>query len=201
MFPSEQTRLGLIYSSAGALVGFSNATVHVERHGGRDRAVYIAGVFFRLGYHGGADAAYFGLSEALAFKLRHPTVPLAYMTRASNPAVYRGLARTIRQIYPVPNRRTPPEVEALLGSVARKHGSTPLRDRPWLVPNKVRVKSPARLRQSASLRGDPHARYFVELNPRYAEDELALLVWVPLDVGNIARSLAKLASRTLRLAR
>ena len=48
------------------------------------------------------------------------------------------------------------------------------------------------MRGSRSLREDPDARFFVEQNPDF--DRFYMLVWVPLDLGSLARG----AVQTLR---
>jgi hypothetical protein len=67
-------------------------------YAGREHAVFCASVYFRLGYHGGLSSAFFGLRQALRFKVLHPRTPLTYLTRCCSSAVYRLVAPTMPRI-------------------------------------------------------------------------------------------------------
>jgi hypothetical protein len=64
-----------------------------------------------------------------------------------------------------------------------------------LVPATPRLANPERIRESRKLRADPDARFFMEKNPRF--DEFYMLMWVPLDLGNLAVALARTVGRYL----
>jgi hypothetical protein len=64
-----------------------------------------------------------------------------------------------------------------------------------VVHSRAIPRDPSRLRR---LNRDPDARFYTELNPRYAEGE-SLMVWIPLDVVNTVRGLSRVLR--MRLAR
>ncbi len=96
---ADNARLAICHGTNDELAGFSCARLERVEQAGRTHAVFWAVVYFRPGYHGGLSSAFFGLGEALRFKVRHPLTPIAYFTRASSPAVYRLLASTMPRLY------------------------------------------------------------------------------------------------------
>lgn len=198
-FSNPTTRVALFRSRDGTLAGFSNATLLRVKCEGREHAVFSAGVYFRLGYRGGRAAAVFGLTESLRFKLRHPLMPLAYLSMASTPAPYCLFARMGRRFYPRRDLPTPPGIEALVREVSRVRGLTPIsEDDPWRVKSFVRPTDAERLASSERLRDNPDALFYRFRNPGYATGEgTALLVWVPLDLANVSGALVRAAWQAL----
>ncbi|GAB91713.1 hypothetical protein [Gordonia rhizosphera] len=188
VFAADDVRLALFYGAEGELAGF--ACAHVERiaHDDRTYAVLCASLYFRLGYRGGTSGALFCLREALRFKLREPRTPLVYVTRCASPAVYRLLASTMPEVYPSRTRQTPSDVEALVRIVGQRWGYVPVTDGPWVVSSVATPHEPSRLRR---LDSDPDARFYLRMNPRFAEGD-ALVVWTPLSAANIAGGIFRL---------
>jgi hypothetical protein len=185
IFGAEEGRLALFYGAGGELGGFSYANFERLRHAGRDHAVIAAGVYFRPHYQGGLYAAIFGLRQALRFKLREPRTPLAYCTRSSSPAPYRLLASTMPRLYPSRSNPIPASVEALVRGLSARWKYAAVNEGSWIVRSVATPCDPSRL---SRLESDPNARFYTEVNPRFAEGE-SLLVWIPLDMANIAGGL------------
>lgn len=177
-----EARLALYYATGDELAGFSFARIERIEHAGRTHAVFCAGVLFRLGYHGGIPASFFGLRQALRFKLREPRTPLAYMTRSPSPAVYRLVASTMPRVYPSCNYETPAKVDALVREYCSQWNYEPVGENPWIQRSPAAPHNPSRLRR---LERDPYARFYMEFNPNWANGE-AMLTWIPLDLANIA---------------
>lgn len=192
VFSAGDARFVLYYGEGDEFAGFSYAAFDRMQHEGRMHAVINAGVFFRPGYHGGSISGFFGLRQALRFKARHPFTPLAYLTRCSSPAVYRLLA-AVPRIYPSRNHDTPVDVEALAHAAGALRKYVPVGTNPWVVHSAAVPRDASRLR---SLEHDPDVRFYNQLAPGYAEGD-SLLVWMPLDVANIAGGFLRLV-RTRR---
>jgi hypothetical protein len=188
VFGGGEVRVALFYGTCDELAGFTFAGIARMDHGGRNYAVFCAGVFFRLGYQGGKWSALFGLREALRFKLREPRTPLAYCTRSSSPAVYRLLASTMPEIYPSRHCETPAEIESVVRAFTARRKYVAVGEGPWVVKSGARPRNAARMRRIIS---DPEARFYTELNPHYAERN-ALVVWIPLGPRNIVGGLLRL---------
>lgn len=195
-FSNPTTRLGLFYGADGRLGGFSNAAVLELTVEGRPHAVFSAGVYVRLAYRGGDASAYFGLTEALRRKARAPHVPLAYMSMACNPATYHLLS-TMPRLWPAPGEAPPPHVEEGVRAASAARGLDALADDPWRVRTFVRPEDPERIRRSRSLRDQPTLRFYEARNPGWADpqDATGLLVWIPLDLPNIAGASLRMARR------
>jgi hypothetical protein len=195
VFGPEEFRMALCYGPRGEFAGGVCARIERFEHRGRPHAVFCASVYFRLGYRGGAASARFGLREALRFKLRQPRTSLAYLTRSSSPAAYRLLASRMPRIYPSRKRATPAEVEALmLAHAARRPQYVPVGEDHWVVRSAATPCNASRLRK---LERDPDVRFYLQRNPRFADGE-ALLVWLPLDVANVAGGLCRLLRERFR---
>ncbi len=187
VFASEG-HVALYYGAADELAGFSFARIERIEHAGRTHAVFCAGVLFRLGYRGGMPAAFFGLRQALRFKLREPRTPLAYMTRSSSPAVYRLLASTMPRMYPSCKHETPADVESLVRTYCAQWHYEPVSENPWIQRSPAMPHNPSRLRR---LETEPDVRFYMELNPNWANGE-SVLTWIPLTVANIVGGLFRL---------
>lgn len=201
-FFAPGTRVALFHGH-GELAGFSNARVLDISVGASPQRVFSAGVYFRLRYRGGREAAQFGFSEALREKLRRPHLPLAYLCMASNPAVYRLHHTLARRLWPHPVDQTPVELRAALDAVIAARGLETVEGDPWRVRSFVRPDDPARLRGSRRLRHCPATRFYERRNPGWADAEraTALLLWVPLDLPDIIVGLRQAAATTARAVR
>lgn len=194
-FGAGEIRVALFYGTRDELAGFAYTSIERIEHAGRTQAVFNAGVFFLLGYRGGASAALFGLRQALRFKLREPSTPLAYFTRSSSPAVYRLLASTMPRAYPSRSHQTPADVDALVRAISVRRRYVPVGESSWIVHTPARPHDASRLRR---LESDPDVRFYTELNPRFADGN-SVLTWIPLDAANIVGALSRLLRA--RLAR
>ena len=133
--------------------------------------------------------------EALRFKLRNPWMPIAYMGMAASPSVYQLLASSVPRIYPSRNEETPETIKALMLKTLEMRGHACVDEDRLLVPATPRLANPERIRESRNLRADPDAGFFMERTPRF--DEFYMLMWVPLDLGNVAAGIAKTLGRHL----
>ena len=188
MCGSGELSLAIFYGADDEVAGFTYAHIELVECGGRTHAVFNAAVLCRLGYQAGASGALFGLREALRFTLRHPLTPLAYFTRTCSPAAYRLIASTMPRVYPSRTHETPADVAALIESISMRRGYAQAGGHGWVVRSPGTPHDASRLRR---IERDPHARFYSQLNPRFAEGN-SLLTWVPLDAANIIGGLCRL---------
>jgi hypothetical protein len=182
VFGSSEVSLALFYGPRDELAGFSHCGLDRVRYADRTHGVFRAGTYFSPGYHGGASSVLFGLRETLRIKLREPRTPLAYLTRGASPAVYRLLSATFPCLYPSRTHQTPEDIDALVRLVGARWGYVAVGESPWVVRSVATPLDAARLRR---LDHDPDVRFYEQVNPRFAEGD-SLLIWMPLDVANIA---------------
>ncbi len=195
VFGSEETRIVLFRGEHDELAGFAFTRIDRVEVDGEVCASFTGGVSFRLAYKGGGlETARFGLAQAIRFKLREPRVPLAFVTRASSPAAYRILPLTMPQVFPHPERPTPPLIDRRVRAFAKHRGYRPVGENPWVAASAAVPRAPERFR---NLEHDPFARFFLSQNPSYASGS-ALLVWTRLDVSDIASGLARVSYLRLR---
>ncbi|KAA1249529.1 hypothetical protein F0Q45_14630 [Mycobacterium simiae] len=190
VFGAGDARFVLFYGEGNEFAGFCYTAFEDIEYQARSYALIHAGVFFRRGYHGGTRSGFFGLRQALRFKLLHPRTPLAYLTRCSSPAVYRLLA-TVPRIYPGRRHQTPIHVAALARAASAQRNYVPVGNNPWVVWSAAVPCDASPLRR---LEDDPDVRFYCELAGGYAEGE-SLLVWLPLDLSNITGGFLRLLRR------
>lgn len=186
IFGAARVRLALFYGARGELAGCAFAAIDRIEHAGRTHAVLGGGGFFRSHYRGGPSASLFFLGQGIRARLREPHVPLAYLTRASTPAAYRRLAVTMPTIYPSRRRQTPVNVETLVRALSPRRHYVQVSENPWVVRSAA-PHDPSRLQR---LEHDPDVRFYLDLNPRFAQGE-SLLVWVRADMADLASGFAR----------
>lgn len=193
---AEPTWVFLFHGSDGALAGFAVVSCLWVHHEGKDHAVF-KGVTcvddrYKLTWRARLPVAL----EAARFKLRHPWAPAGYAGMAATPSGYRLLATSVPEVYPSRQRAMPESIKALLLKASRIRGFEPVDEERLLVPSTSRLGSTERLRESRSLQDDPDARFYLEQNPDF--ERFYMLVWAPVDLGNLARGAARMLVRHLR---
>jgi hypothetical protein len=188
-FSGDTTWTFLFYGANGALAGFSAVSCLWVSHEGQDHAVFKGVTCVDARYKLTWRSRMPVMLEAALFKLRHPRTPAGYMGMAASPSGYRLLASSVPRLYPSRHAAMPETIKALVLKATRMRGFEPVDEERLLVSATSRLAQPERLRSSRSLKDDPDARFFVEQNPDF--DRFYMLVWVPLDLGNLARGAAR----------
>ncbi|WP_373195716.1 hypothetical protein [Mycobacterium marinum] len=86
LFSAGELTFALYYGTFGELAGFAINGVQCVTHGKSRMAAFSGGGFFRPGYNGcGVVAMFFGLRQALRFKLRQLGTAFGYLARTSSP--------------------------------------------------------------------------------------------------------------------
>jgi hypothetical protein len=88
-------------------------------------------------------------------------------------------------VFPSWRAPVPESLKSLMMKVTTMRGVDLVDVDRLLVRSTSRLADPERLKASQSLKDDPDARFFVEQNPDF--EQFYMLVWVPLDLGNLAR--------------
>jgi hypothetical protein len=108
---------------------------------------------------------------------------------------YRLLTTMLLRIYPSRREPVPESIKSLLLKASTMRGYPPVDPDRLLVHSTSRFAHPDRSRESRSLKDDPDARFFVEQNPDF--EQFYMLLWVPLDFGNLARGAGRMPWRQL----
>jgi hypothetical protein len=183
----------LFYGPDGALAGFSSVSCLWVSHEGKDHAVFKGVTCIDARYKLTWRARLPVIREAALFKLQHPWTTAGYMGMAASPSGYRLLASSMPRVYPSRHEAMPESIKGLILKATRMRGYEPLDEERLLVPATSRLADPERIRGSRSLRDDPDARFFVAQNPDF--ERFYMLVWVPLDLGSLARGAVQALGR------
>ncbi|APR80817.1 Hypothetical protein A7982_06164 [Minicystis rosea] len=194
---NDDSIMARFYGVDGALAGFAESTVrHVESRG-RTYAVHSGAVVFSLAYRGGFSTVWFGMKEFMRIKLREPTTPAVFITRAVSPASYQLMASLGGWVYPSRHRPTPPEVEALVFDIARQLKLKTDPANPWFQSAIARIRQPERLARSAALKNNPDADFYRELTRDMRPDQMLILT-APVNLANIAVTTSRLVAAIVR---
>ena len=195
-FSDDATRVALYYGDDGVLAGFTSSTLQRVEHEGRRHAVYSALLFIDTQYKGAAAASLSCMLEALRFKLREPSTPLACMGLITSPASYRRFAVTMPTMYPTRRAPVPAAIGALMRRTAELRGLAFVDEDRWLVRGSGAPKHPDRLRGSKTLARDPDAHFYLDQNPGFG-DGTGMLIWIPLDIVNLSGAFLRYLFRDL----
>lgn len=182
-----EARLRLFRDDVGRLIGYTIVTLRRCVVNGRTMGVLAAPVLARSGARIGDRAGMFGLREAVRLRVRHPLLPLVYVTRIANAASYCLLARNMT-IWPNRHEDTPAWIADGMKVVADAFGwesfGTPLRAFSGACPRDTALPG--------SLVDDPDAQWF---QSHGLDDVTDLVAWVPLDVANVTTAFFNLLRR------
>ncbi|MCB9549339.1 MAG: cyclic nucleotide-binding domain-containing protein [Myxococcales bacterium] len=197
---ADHTRIAVYRTPAGEAVGYAALHVFRERLAGRPCAVVRCETGLRRAWRGQSVVAPFVARTIVAWRLRHPGLPMYGFACPVHPASYLAVVRQTQTAWPRVDRPTPPAIEALMHGLAdRFHlpavpGADPgVRDVGW-----VSRSAPAELAWWASA-PQPEARYYTARNPGFAAGH-GLLLLVPLGLGHLLRIAGLVAQRRARLA-
>jgi hypothetical protein len=194
-FSGDTTWVFTFHAADGLMVGFSAISCMWVSHEGKEHAVFKGMVSVDARYKLIWRSRLPVLLAAARFKLRHPWTPAGYMGMAATPSGYRLAASSVPRVYPSRREPMPESIKALLLKTTRLRGHEPVDEERLLVPAMSRLAESERAREARGLNDDPDARYYVERNPDF--DRHYMLMWVPLDVGNLARGAAQTLLRHL----
>jgi hypothetical protein len=144
-------------------------------------------------HRGGYATARFGTECVFRYRLEHPFSPLYGFGLHLHPTMYRQMVR-FADVWPKPFAETPADVRALMNEIADSSGLSRVEGRDDLVR-----KAPVRVRQTEAHRvswassADPAVRYFLKLNPDYANGE-GLCVLNSIGIVGAARAGLGIAS-------
>ncbi len=201
LIPSAAIRVRIqVLHDDGLLAGYAVAQIY-EHEDAEDRPlVFRTIVALRPAYRRRSLCSMFLAREGLCVRFAYPMRRLYGFACPVNPASYQVLARYTTELWPSPERETPPEIEALMGALATHFHLEEEADAPGVCHVGWCTRQQADEAQAWTATQNAAARFYLERNPRYAEG-YGLLVLVPMRLTMLARALAKLAMKRLRVRR
>lgn len=200
LIPSAAIRVRIqVLRDDGFLAGYAVAQIY--EHDSPERPlVFRTIVALRPVYRRQSLCSSFLAREGLCVRLAYPLRRLYGFACPVNPASYQVLARYTTELWPCPERETPPEIEALMGALATHFHLEEEADAPGVYHVGWCARQETGEAQAWTATQDAAARFYLERNPRYAEG-YGLLVLVPLHIPMLLRALARLAMKRLRVRR
>lgn len=188
---ADETSIQLFRDPEGQLAGYVATHTFLRHVDGQPVTVVRAEAGLRRSIRGGNAVGSFMARQILAARARHSGV-LYYLGCLVHPSSYCAFANYAAEIWPHPERATPPEIEALMLRLGDEFGlqqvdpARPLvRDVGWI----TRDTEGERRWWLESGRED--ARFYIEQNPGFVQGN-GLLTLVPISAQSLAMGLASL---------
>lgn len=154
----------VLYRIDGQLVAFFHAYVQLLDVEGQQVEVIRAVSATLPGHRAGGLIGQAYLRTVADYARRHMFVrtPRYYAARCASPIMYEFIGRRVRHLFPGPDPDVDPEMRRVFRAI---HG----KDDDWLQSEVSGTFEPAETRAQIASRSSRHARFFCEVNPRYAE--------------------------------
>jgi CRP-like cAMP-binding protein len=195
---AEHTWIQVHKNEEGEIVGYFAFHIFERQLDGVPTAVFRAEAGSLRAYRGGNVNARFGLKLALRYLLKNPGRRAFYLGSLVHPSSYSQFAKYCGEVWPSPERQTPPELLMFMNELANEFGlervdpANPLvRQVGW------KTRETEAEREYWQHCDKAAARFFVEANPGYVEGH-GLVTVVPATAANILRLMRVLGERQLR---
>jgi hypothetical protein len=185
-----ERRIALYRNAEGEIIGYVTSLRQDVRHEGRTVTIFRAVAALRPEYRHFNSTGMFGFHEAARLRLRHPWRRAYFLAPMLHPSSYSALVRFWTRLYPSPRRPHDPALDRLVVALENQVDRFGEAEGPLLRDRRISVRDAPAL-------DTPYARFFAEINPRYA-DGYALLILVPLAISDMAGFAVR---RTLRRRR
>lgn len=183
---------------SGELAGFSTAQFYQHDYAGTQVGIYFSGdTIFRPRYWGQTALHRAVVRELLAWKLRHPLVPLYWHLICSGYRTYLTLVRNFPTHWPHHERATPAWERGLIDSIGRsRYGAAWRADRGVVSLGREQPVLKCQVAPfTPQVLALPEVAFFVRANPGFATgDELAMIARVD------ARAVGGMVAKWLRKA-
>lgn len=158
---------------------------------GRSCVIFRAEAGILREYRGRSQTLWFGFSEAIKYRIKHPFCELYYLGSFVHPSVFYMFSRYFNEYYPRADNPVPERIKALMLELANMFHIEPA-DKQNLLVRQVgwRTKESAEDRRYWQHHRNPTVKFYIQTNPGYLNGK-GLLILVPLTFGNILISLLR----------
>src|SRR5690606_24847827 len=166
-------RVQVIEDQSGRTIGMAWFRVHETEFRGRPIAVVRVALAVERAHRGGAPFGGFLAGELLKYRVANPRRDIYGFDLVVHPTSYITVTRLLGEWWPHPERETPADIRELAVRMADLFGTTPVPGAHPLVrqvPAFTRDTEVERLYWQQSDR--PEVRYFLRLNPNYADGQV-----------------------------
>lgn len=172
---------------------------HVETEvDGQSCDVFRAVAAMTPTYRRAGKALGFGISTAVAHKLRHPLRRSYYLGSLIHPSAYYMFARYTPTMWPNHRNETPPAMAALMARVARASSLELVAEtQPLLAFEAVMTRETEAEAAFWRAHRRPEVQSFLRWNPDYDQGR-GLVVLIPLSAHNLTLGTARYLTRRLR---
>jgi len=195
--PADWTRIQIYKNSTNEWIGYCAVHRFNKLAFGRPCMIFRAEAGILREYRGRSQTLWFGFSEAIKYRIKHPFCDLYYLGCFVHPSVFYMFSRYFQEYYPHTDTVIPERIKALMLELAKMFNIEPV-DAPDSLVRRVgwRTKESAEDRGFWQHHAHPMVRYYIKTNPGYINGN-GLLIMVPLTFGNIFISLFRFMKNKL----
>lgn len=192
---ADDTHVVTTLGPGGDLAGYGYINRVLVDVGGR-RHLALGGGFFTRQEYAGTPALMLALfQETLRIRLSYPTLPVTGISIAKHPIIYDRCVRSFATFAPAESSDPPPEALVIAHAYARAHHFPIDPSDPWVIRESIRLRQLDRVLASrAYAKRTPAMQAFERRVPNWTAGD-GLLVWAPLSLSNVARTMLRLARR------
>ena len=195
--PADWTRIRIYTNAENEWIGYCAAHRSKLTIFGRSRVVFRAEAGILREYRGRSKTLWFGFSEAVKYRIRHPLCDLYYLGSFVHPAVLYMFSRYFSEYYPRADARVPESTTALMLEMANAFHIEAADDPNDLVRDVGWITRESRQDRCFWQNHDnPVVKFYIETNPGYVSGN-GLLTLVPLTFSNTFFSLLKFMTNKL----
>ena len=195
--PADWTRIRIYTNAENNWVGYCAAHRSEIKVFDRPRVIFRAEAGILREYRGRSKTLWFGFSEAIKYRVRHPFCDLYYLGSFVHPSVLYMFSRYFSQYYPRADTRIPESIKAFMLELARAFHIEETDDPNELVRDVGWITKESREdRCFWQNHENPVVKFYIKTNPGYVNGN-GLLTLVPLTFSNTFLSLMKFMSNKL----
>lgn len=195
--PADWTRIRIYKNAENEWIGYCAVHRSEIRIFDRSRIIFRAEAGILRAYRGRSKTLWFGFSEAIKYRIRHPLCDLYYLGSFVHPSVLYMFSRYFSEYYPCADTRVPESIKVFMLKLAKAFHIEDADD-----PNELVRQVGWITKESTEDRcfwqnhKHPVVKFYIKTNPGYVIGN-GLLTLVPLTFSNTFISLIKYMSNKL----
>ena len=195
--PATLTRIRVYKNETGDWIGYCAVHRFHQRVFDRPCVVFRAEAGILREYRGRSQTLWFGLNEAIKYRLRHPFCSLYYLGSFVHPSVLYMFSRYFSEYYPRADSPLPDTIKKFMLELANIFHIKAVEGRSFLARQVGWItKESDEDRKYWQQNTNPMVKFYIHTNPGYIDGN-GLLTLVPLTFSNITMSLIRFIKRKL----
>ncbi|WED43134.1 hypothetical protein [Legionella cardiaca] len=182
--------IAVFYDNAHKIIGFTRISCQHLQLDNQPVTIYSGGTYHDQKADLSFDAARFGLTRAIKYKLANPMREIFFFANADTPARYQFLANLSTTLYPKEGQAIPLRILKLVENLKKHNGWSSRTSHPMIIGEQMALRN----LHATTEEKTPLVSYYLSLNPDYASGN-SLLVYLPLNFADISQGIRHLLTQ------